>query len=92
MSVTIDAGPAPGTYNSVSSFSMLKRPSKTEGVIWGAERKAFEKQSATLSGINTDPHLPGPGQYSAKSSFDAGPSKRYGFGVKTKIFGKIIDS
>lgn len=61
--LTIEFSPSPGSYDPPSDFN-LNSISKKKGAGFGAGREVYAKQFALTSGINIDPHQPGPGTYS----------------------------
>lgn len=61
--LTIEFSPSPGSYDPPSDFN-LNSISKKKGSGFGAGREVYAKQFALTSGINIDPHQPGPGAYS----------------------------
>ena len=81
--------PSPGSYNISSEFKKTSLKSKNSHTF-GVGRNAFAKTSITLSGINPDPNLPGPGAYSTKAFFRKKQGPSISFGLKTKVYGKPL--
>lgn len=80
--------PSPGDYKIKSDFEKVTTKKRNSN-SFGVGRNAFAKAFITLSGINAEPNLPGPGAYSSRDSgsiFSKTNTRNFSFGVKTKVY------